>query len=112
MISKIPFDYITLTENNIRVFVNDGNNNKFLNISVYFIKDSWYIDISENGKELILGQIIHTWRDLFEILKIYYRDFPNLKLMAIPSNINGINKNFSALTSGITQEICLIGVDS
>ena len=31
MISKIPFDYITLTENNIRVFVNEGNNNKFYN---------------------------------------------------------------------------------
>ena len=109
MLSKISLSYHKYNENKVKILLNDGSNQKSLTISLYLITNLWYMDIFEENKELLLGKIVHTWVDILEILKIYDKDFPKLELIVMPSNINGINKEFSPEVSGITQEIFLIG---
>lgn len=111
MIYKLPFDYSKSTENNIKILLDDGEKQKILKLSLYLLNDNWYIDISTNSENLITGKIINIWIDLLEVLKIYDRDFPKLKLFAAPTNINGINKEFNSVTAGITHEILITGVD-
>ena len=108
MFSKIISDYSIFKENKIKFLLDDSSNQKILTISIYFIRNSWYIDIFEPNNELLIGKIINTWVDIFELLKIYYKDFPKIKFLALPSNINGINKEFSDVTAGVTQELFLI----
>lgn len=111
MLLKISFNYSTSTENKIRILIDDGYKQKFLNLSLYLINDSWYLDIFENKNTLLYGKVIHTWTDTFELLRIYDKTFPKLKLTAMPSNINGINKEFTSSSAGIIQELFLIGAD-
>ena len=100
--------YNQFKEDKIRFFIDDGQKRRFVTISIYMLNDSWYADIIGDDRELLYGKIIHTWVDLFELLKINDKDFPNLQLMAMPSNINGINKEFTSKTAGIIQELFLI----
>ena len=109
MLSKIPLEYNILKENNVRILINDGTNNKTVKLSLYCIKNNWYLDIYDSAAPLLLGQILNTWTDLFEIIKIYYKNFPNLFLTVLPSNINGINKEFNKSVAGITQELFILG---
>ena len=109
MLSKISLEYNTLKENNIRILLNDGTNNKSIKLSLYCIRNNWYVDIYDSTTPLLLGQVLNTWIDLFEIIKIHYKNFPNLLLTALPSNINGINKEFNKSVAGITQEIFIVG---
>ena len=111
MLLKISFNYSTSTENKIRLLIDDGHKQKFLNLSLYSINDCWYLDIFENKNTLLYGKIVHAWTDIFELLRIYDKTFPNLKLMAMPSNINGINREFSPSSAGVIQELFLIGAD-
>lgn len=108
MFSKISFDYSLLYENKIRILLNDKIRNKFVILSVYCINNYWYIDIYNDNEPLIYGKLIHTWIDILEILKIYDKNFPKVKMMAIPSNINGITQDFLVSTAGIIQELFLI----
>ena len=108
MFSKISFDYSLLYENKIRILLTDKIRNKFLILSVYCINNYWYIDIYNDNKPLIYGKLIHTWIDVLEIIKIYDKNFPKIKMMAVPSNINGISQDFYFNTAGITQELFLI----
>ena len=112
MLLKTSFNYSKLTENNIKLLIDDGHKQKFLSFSLYLINDCWYIDIYENNSTLLYGKIVHTWTDIFELLKIYDKSFPKLKFMAMPSNINGIHREFSSSTAGIIQELFLIGDDN
>lgn len=104
----LSLTYNQFKEDKVRFFIDDGQKRRFITISVYMINDSWYTDISGDDKELLCGKIIHPWIDLFELLKINDKDFPNLKLMAIPSNINGINREFTTKSAGIIQELFLV----
>ena len=106
---NLDFSYSKNVENKIKFLLNDGKKQKLLKVSLYLIKDSWYIDISDANNDLLIGKIINTWSDLFEILRIYHKNFPNVQLVAIPSNINGINKEFNTLSAGILQKLFLIG---
>ena len=108
MFSKISFDYSLLYENKIRILLNDKVRNKFLILSVYCINNYWYIDIYNDNEPLIYGKLLHAWIDMLEILKIYDKNFPKIKMMAVPSNINGISQDFHFGTAGITQELFLI----
>ena len=112
MLSKLPFDYSKTTENNIRILLNDGIKQKILKISLYLVKDSWYMDIATPDQDLLIGRIVNTWVDLIEILKISDKEFPNLKLSAIPTNTNGIKKEFNSDSGGCLQEILIIGDDN
>ena len=47
MLLKISFNYSTSTENKIRLLIDDGHKQKFLNLSLYSINDCWYLDIFE-----------------------------------------------------------------
>ena len=105
----LNFEYSKIYENKIKFTVDDGDKQKILNINLYLIKNSWYIDISDINTPLLIGKIINTWTDLFEILKIYNKNFPAVDLRAIPSNINGLNKNFDADSAGSLQKLFLIG---
>jgi hypothetical protein len=104
----LSLTYNQFKEDKIRFFIDDGKKRRFITISVYIINNSWYADITGDDRELLYGKIIHTWVDLFELLKINDKDFPNIQLMAIPSNTNGINKEFTSKTAGIVQELFLV----
>ena len=104
----LSLTYNQFKEDKVRFFIDDGQKRRFITISIYMTNDSWYVDIIGDDKELLLGKIVHTWIDLFELLKINDKDFPNLKLMVIPSNTNGINKEFTSKTAGIVQELFLV----
>lgn len=106
---RIPLNYILNTENNIKFLLNDGKKQKFIFLSLYSIRNSWYLDVSDNDSKLLIGRLINTWTDLFDILKIYDKNFPKLKLLAMPSNINGINKDFKENIAGTLQELFLVG---
>ena len=108
MLSKIRLSYFKQKVNNAKFMPDDGMNQKVIKLSVYYVRDSWYVDILDNEKYLLYGKIINTWVDLFELLKIYYKDFPDVKLMALPSNIQGIDKEFIGDIPGILQEIYLL----
>lgn len=108
MAYKLPFDYSHTTENNIKILLDDGERQKILKFSLYLINENWYIDISDNDNYLLIGRIVHTWMDLVEVLRIYDKEFPQLKIFAVPSNINGIKKEFSSFTAGITHEIIIM----
>ena len=109
MLSKIFFDYDQTNENNVRILLNDGTNNKIIKLSLYCVKNNWYIDIYDTNVPLALGKILNTWIDLLEIIKIYHKNFPKLSLMVLPSNINGIKEEFNKSISCITQDLFLIG---
>ena len=112
MLSKIRLTYDKENSNNTKFITDDGTNQRIIRLSVYYVLGSWYVDISDNENYLLYGKIINTWVDLFELLKIYYKDFPNLKLMALPSSIQGINKNFVEDLPGVLQEIYLLQEDA
>ena len=112
MLSKIRLTYDKENSNNTKFIIDDGTNQKIIRLSVYYVLGSWYVDISDNENYLLYGKIINTWVDLFELLKIHYKDFPDLKLMALPSNIQGINKNFVEDLPGVLQEIYLLQEDA
>ena len=108
MLSIIKLTYSSDNENKTKFMVNDSVNQKVIKLNVYFVKGSWYVDISDNENDLLLGKVINTWIDLFELLRIHDKTFPNLKLVALPSNINGINKEFVNEVPGVLQQVYLL----
>ena len=108
MLSRIQLNYSKNNTNNTKFIIDDESNQKIIKLSVYYVRGSWYVDILDNEKYLLYGKIINAWVDLFEILKIYYRDFPDVKLMALPSGIQGMGKEFIEDIPGILQEIYLL----
>ena len=83
-------------------------NSKIVILDIYAIKGCWYIDIRDEEKELHMGQKINSYEDLFEICKRRYRDFPDLKLMALPINTNGFEVDFNIETAGILQDLMVV----
>ena len=108
MLSIIKLTYSSEVENKTKFIIDDLVNQKIIKLTVYLVKGSWYADISDNENNLLLGKIINTWVDLFELLRIYDKSFPNLKLVALPSNINGINKEFVNDIPGVLQQLYLL----
>ncbi len=104
MLSKIVLTFSKDTENRTKFMVD----NKMIKLTVYYIKRNWYIDIADNERDLLIGKIINSWIDLFELLKIYDKAFPDIKFTALPINVNGIDKEFVEDIPGVLQELYLM----
>ena len=91
-----------------KTLLDDNNKSKIIILDIYAIKGCWYIDIRDEEKELHMGQKINSYEDLFEICKRRYRNFPELKLMALPINTNGFDVDFDTDTAGILQDLMVV----
>ena len=77
-------------------------------LDIYMIKNNWYLNIKSNSKNLHIGQKINSFEDLFEMCKRRYKEFPNVKLMALPINLNGFDVEFNHETAGKLQDLMVV----
>ena len=108
MLYSLNITYNKEKKNSYKTLLNKGEKSKIVILDIYAIKECWYIDIRVEEKELHMGQKINSYEDLFEICKRRYRDFPNLKLMALPINTNGFDVDFDTNTAGILQDLMVV----
>ena len=91
-----------------RVFLEKDNKSMIVILDIYMIKNNWYLNIKSNSKNLHIGQKINSFEDLFEMCKRRYKEFPNVKLMALPINLNGFDVEFNHETSGKLQDLMVV----
>ncbi len=91
-----------------RVFLEKDNKSMIVILDIYMIKNNWYLNIKSNSKNLHIGQKINSFEDLFEMCKRRYKEFPNVKLMALPINLNGFDVEFNHETAGKLQDLMVV----
>lgn len=91
-----------------RVFLEKDNKSMIVILDIYMIKNNWYLNIKSNSKNLHIGQKINSFEDLFEMCKRRYKEFPNVKLMALPINLNGFDVEFNYKTAGKLQDLMVV----
>lgn len=91
-----------------RVFLEKDNKSMIVILDIYMIKNNWYLNIKSNSKNLHIGQKINSFEDLFEMCKRRYKEFPNMKLMALPINLNGFDVEFNHETAGKLQDLMVV----
>jgi len=55
-----------------------------------------------------MGQRINAYEDLFLLCRRRYKEFPNVKMIALPINLNGFDVEFTTETAGILQDIMVV----
>ena len=108
MLYSLNITYNKEKKNSYKTLLSKKDKSKIVILDIYAIKGCWYIDIRDEEKELHMGQKINSYEDLFEICKRRYRDFPELKLMALPINTNGFDVDFDTNTAGILQDLMVV----
>lgn len=105
---KFDVSYDKNRKNTFKILLEDKTKQKIVLIDIYTIKNLLYMDIRDDEKNLHMGQKINSYEDLFEICKRRYRDFPDVKLIALPININGFDVSFNIETAGVLQDLVVI----
>ena len=108
MLYSLNIAYNKEKKNSYKTLLSKKDKSKIVILDIYAIKGCWYIDIRDEEKELHMGQKINSYEDLFEICKRRYKDFPDLKLMALPINTNGFDVDFNIETAGILQDLMVV----
>lgn len=108
MMYKFDVKYDKITKTTYKILLDDGSSQKIILLDIYAVKDNWYINVRDEQKNLHTGQKINSYEDLFEICKRRYRDFPNVKLIALPINLNGFDVSFNIETAGILQDLVVV----
>ena len=102
---------ITYKENgksSYKILLDDGEKTFVATLDIYNIRGLWYLDIKSDNEDLHIGQRINTYEDLFLICRRRYKEFPNVKMIALPINLNGFDVEFTTETAGILQDIMVV----
>jgi len=102
---------ITYKENgksSYKILLDDGEKTLVATLDIYNIRGLWYLDIKGDNEDLHIGQRINTYEDLFLICRRRYKEFPNVKMIALPINLNGFDVEFATETAGILQDIMVV----
>ena len=102
---------ITYKENgksSYKILLDDGEKALVTTLDIYNIRRLWYLDIKSDNKDLHIGQRINTYEDLFQICRRRYKEFPNVKMIALPINLNGFDVEFTTETAGVLQDIMVV----
>ena len=108
MLYSLNIEYNKNKKTIYKFLLEDTQKSKIILLDLYLIKNSWYINIRDNEKDLHTGIKINSYEDLFEICKRRYIDFPNAKLIAVPINMNGFDVEFNGETAGILQDLLVV----
>lgn len=108
MMYRIDIGYDGNRKNSCKVLLDDGTRQKIVILDIYAIRGRWYLDIRDTEKPLHIGQRINSYEDLFDICRRRYRDFPDVKMSAIPINHNGFDVKFDTETAGVLQDLVVI----
>lgn len=108
MYSFIP-NYNQETNNTFKLILDDGTNSRIVFINLFKINKYWYLDVLDEEKNYIYaGRRILSYVDIFEVLRNRNLDFPSLKLMALPVNVQGFKKEFIEDVPGVLQDLLVI----
>ena len=102
---------ITYKENaksSYKILLDDGEKTLVATLDIYNIRGLWYLDIKNDNEDLHIGQRINTYEDLFLICRRRYKEFPNVKMLALPINLNGFDVEFTTETAGVLQDIMVV----
>ena len=91
-----------------RILLDDGEKTLVTTLGIYNITGLWYLDIKTDNEDLHIGQRINTYEDLFLICRRRYKEFPNVKMIALPINLNGFDVEFTTETAGVLQDIMVV----
>ena len=70
-----------------RILLDDGEKTLVTTLGIYNINGLWYLDIKTDNEDLHIGQRINTYEDLFLICRRRYKEFPNVKMIALMLNL-------------------------
>lgn len=96
------------SKNSYKVLLDDGEKTLVAILDIYNIRGLWYLDIRTDDENFHIGQRINTYEDLFLICRRRYKEFPNVKMIALPINLNGFDVEFTTETAGILQDIMVV----
>ncbi len=91
-----------------RILLDDGEKTLLVTLEIYNIKELWYLDVKTDNENLHMGQRINAYEDLFLLCRRRYKEFPNVKMIALPINLNGFDVEFTTKTAGILQDIMVV----
>ena len=96
------------SKSSYKILLDDGEKTLVVILDIYNIRGLWYLDIRTDDENLHIGQRINTYEDLFLICRRRYKEFPNVKMIALPINSNGFDVEFTTETAGILQDIMVV----
>ena len=108
MMYRIDIRYDKERKKTYKVLLDDGTRQKVIYLEIYTIRRNWFLNIRDSEKDLHIGQKINSFEDLFDICKRRYKEFPDVKMAALPINHNGFDVSFNIETSGILQDLVVI----
>ena len=91
-----------------KILLDDGEKTLVATLDIYNIRGLWYLDIKSDNEDLHIGQRINAYEDLFLICRRRYKEFPNVKMLALPINLNGFDVEFTTETAGVLQDIMVV----
>ena len=86
----------------------ENGKSSYKTLDIYNVRGLWYLDIKSDNEDLHIGQRINAYEDLFLICRRRYKEFPNVKMIALPINLNGFDVEFTTETAGVLQDIMVV----
>ena len=102
---------ITYKENgksSYKILLDDGEKTLVATLDIYNIRGLWYLELKNDNEDLHIRQRINTYEDLFLICRRRYKEFPNVKMIALPINLNGFDVEFTTETAGVLQDTMVV----